>query len=133
MKDFIGEKSEEGQQEPAKQNKNIIEQESPELHSFVDQEIRKGRKPIEAAALAQKDKRFSNVIKKLMKTHKTSWSNIIESIFGSGEESLRQSGLKQFNEKMPTTRCRTRQDAEYFKDNMGNKDSSNSNQDKVKD
>jgi len=93
VKDFIGGKAEEGQEnkkEPAKQSKNIIEQESPELHQFIDQEIRKGRKPIEAAALAQNDKRFSGAIQKLMKAHKTPWSSIIESIFGKGNMGLPQ-------------------------------------------
>ncbi len=71
--------------EPAKQSKNIIEQESPELHTFLDQEIRKGRKPIEAAALAQNDKRFGPIIEKLTKAHKTPWSQIIEGIFGKGD------------------------------------------------
>lgn len=74
--------------EVPKQEKNIIEQESPELHSFLDQEIRGGRKPIEAAALAQNDKRFSDVVKKLMQKHKTPWSKIIESIYGIGDTAL---------------------------------------------
>jgi predicted CopG family antitoxin len=76
--------------EPAKQNKNIIEQESPELFQFMTEEIKKGRKPIEAGALAQSDKRFSEVIKKLMKSHKTPWSKIIESLFGTGETAQQQ-------------------------------------------
>jgi hypothetical protein len=74
--------------QPAKQNGNIIEQESPELHQFIDQEIRKGRQPIEAGALAQNDKRFSDIIKKLMKAHKTPWSSIIESIYGTGQTAM---------------------------------------------
>ena len=87
VKEFIGSKIEEEveSKKPAKQNKNIIEQESPELHQFLDQEIRKGRKPIEAAAIAQNDKRFSDLIGKLSKKHKTPWSNIIESVFGKGD------------------------------------------------
>jgi hypothetical protein len=97
VKDFIGSKIEEGGQgqTPPKQNKNIIEQESPELHQFMLDEIRKGRKPIEAAAIAQNDKRFSDIVKKLMKKHKTPWSSIIESIFGSGEMALPQQGQQQ--------------------------------------
>lgn len=87
-KEFIGQKLQKSEEEPAKESRNIIEQESPELHSFLDQEIRKGRKPVEAGALAQNDKRFSNIIKKLMKAHKTPWSSIVESIFGAGESAL---------------------------------------------
>lgn len=86
LKSFISEKiGQDDQQEAAKENRNIIEQESPELHQFIDQEIKKGKKPIQAAAVAQKDKRFSSIIEKLMKTHKIPWSQIIESIYGNGE------------------------------------------------
>ena len=84
LRQFLGDKIQKTQ-EQAKPDKNIIEKESPELHQFLDQEIRKGRKPIEAAALAQNDKRFSSIIQKLSKSHKTPWSQIIESIYGTGE------------------------------------------------
>jgi len=86
VKDTIGNKKSEEQQQMPKDNRNIIEKYSPELHQFLDQEIRKGRKPIEAAALAQHDKRFSNVIQKLIKDHKTPWSSIIDSIYGIGDK-----------------------------------------------
>jgi hypothetical protein len=69
-------------QEQAKENRNVIEQYSPELHQFIDQEIRKGRNPIEAGTIAQQDKRFSNIINKLSKDHNTPWSNILESVYG---------------------------------------------------
>jgi len=83
-KDFLGKKIKDSQGQ-AKQDKNIIEQVSPELHTFIDQEIKKGRKPIEAAALAQHDKRFSSIIQKLKNQHKTPWASIIEAIYGTGE------------------------------------------------
>lgn len=86
---FIKEKmnleSEEKSQGNAKQQQNIIEQYSPELNQFMNQEIQKGRSPIEAGALAQNDKRFSQVIKKLSKDHKANWSAILESIYGGGQ------------------------------------------------
>ena len=88
VKDFIGEQISESQ--AAKQDKNIVERESPELHTFIDQEIRNGRKPIEVAAIAQNDKRFASIIKKLMKDHKTPWSSIIESVYGTGEMAPQQ-------------------------------------------
>jgi hypothetical protein len=71
--------------EHAKEQRNIIEQYSPELHQFMTQEIQKGRSPIEAAALAQNNKKFADVIKKLSKTHKANWSAIVESIYGGGQ------------------------------------------------
>ncbi len=82
--DFIKEKMQ-PKQEPAKENRNIIQQYSPELHQFLDQEIKNGRSPIQAGAIAQADKRFSATINKLMKDHKTPWSSIIESIYGNGQ------------------------------------------------
>lgn len=88
IREFMSDKfqsHEKEQQQPAKENRNIIEQYSPELHQFLTGEIQKGRKPVEAGVMAQYDKQFSNVIKKLMKDHKTSWSDIIQSIYGTGE------------------------------------------------
>lgn len=82
-RDFIGEKLTGGiEQEPAKEDRNIIQQYSPELHQFIDQEVKKGRKPIEAGALAQSDKRFKKIISQLEKDHKTPWSSILESVYG---------------------------------------------------
>lgn len=84
LRNFLGDKIEKSQK-PGQNTKNIIEQESPELHQFLNQQIKSGRKPIEAAAIAQHDKRFSSVIQKLSKTHKIPWSQIIESVYGLGE------------------------------------------------
>jgi hypothetical protein len=84
LKDKIenGIKGETEKQEQPKENRNIIEQYSPELHQFIDQEVRKGRPLIQAGAIAQNDKRFADVINKLQKDHKTPWSNILQSIYG---------------------------------------------------
>lgn len=73
------------EQAEAKEERNIIEQYSPELHQFMDQEIKSGRRPIEAGALAQNDKRFDKIIKKLSEDHKTPWSNILESVYGASD------------------------------------------------
>jgi hypothetical protein len=101
IKDFLSEKIKKS--EPPKDNRNIIEQYSPELHQFIDQQIRGGRKPIEAAAIAQNDKRFSDIIKKLSKDHKTPWSSIIDSVYGMGERAAasnpKQEALNKWNER----------------------------------
>ena len=94
--DFLKDKI--GSKEPAKEDRNIIEQESPELFSFLDQAIKGGRNPIEAAAIAQNDKRFAPIIQKLMKAHKTPWSSIIESIFGKGDQG-KAASLQKWNER----------------------------------
>ena len=99
IKDFLGNKiEEESSSEQVKEGRNIIQQYSPELHEFIDQQIRNGLGVTQAGALAQNDKRFSNIIKKMSKDHKTPWSNILESVFG--QENTRRDTLKKFNEKI---------------------------------
>ena len=84
VRQFLEDKIEKTQsQEPAKENRNVIQQYSPELFQYLDDQVKKGRSPIEAGAIAQNEKRFSDIIKKLSKDHKTSWSNILQSVFGS--------------------------------------------------
>jgi len=73
------------QNEPAKANGNIIQQYSPELHDFIEQEIKKGRSPLQAGGIAVSDRRFSDIIKKLSKEHKMPWSSILESVYGADE------------------------------------------------
>lgn len=75
--------SQESKKQPAKENRNIIEQYSPELHQFIDEQVKNGRSPLEAGALAQHDKRFSNIISKLSKDHKTPWSGILQTVYGN--------------------------------------------------
>lgn len=96
VKEFIGQKIQgEQKSKPAKEKRNIIEQYSPELHQFLEQEIKKGRKPIEAGALAQNDKRFSSAISKMSKDHKTNWSSIIDSVYGIGETAQPQQEIQE--------------------------------------
>lgn len=83
--DFL--KNQFDQSKNTKENRSIIEQYSPELSQFMSQEIKNGRTPIQAAAIAQNERKFSDVIKKMSKDHKTNWSSIVESVFrmaGSG-------------------------------------------------
>lgn len=83
-KDFIKNKisPEEEPEKKAEEERNIIQQYSPELHQFIDQEIKSGRDPLQAGALAQHDKRFSSAISKLTKDHKAPWSSILEFVYG---------------------------------------------------
>jgi hypothetical protein len=75
--------------------KNIVEETSPELHQFISQELSKGRSIIETAALSQNNKRFSSIVNNLMKSQKTPWSSIVESIYGG------QRGKEQGNKQQP--------------------------------
>lgn len=78
------------QEQKAPDQRNIIEQYSPELHQFLKDEITKGRPPIEAGALAQSQDKFKNIIKKLSQDHKTDFSSILQSIYGSGQQGSSQ-------------------------------------------
>jgi len=68
---------------PPKENRSVIQQYSPELHSFIEGEIAKGRSLLEAGALAQLHDKFKNIIRKMEADHKTPWSNILATVFGS--------------------------------------------------
>src|ERR1044072_1057692 len=82
-------KQNEKKQQP-QQNRNIIEQYSPELHQFIKSEIGKGRHPLEAGARARIDKKHEGIIKKIEKDHKTDWSSILESVYGSEQQPQNQ-------------------------------------------
>lgn len=91
ISDFIkqkaqGDEGEEQQpQQQPKDDRNVIQKYSPELHEFIDQEVKKGRPALHAAAMAQNNSKFADIIKKLTKDYKTQWSNIVESTYGNGQ------------------------------------------------
>ncbi len=108
IKENMGPKEEKKQESAAKENRNIIEQYSPELHQFIDQEIKSGRPAMHAGALAQNDRRFSNVIKKMVKDHKTPWSNILQSVYGQqgqpqGQAASAEQQAPNQSQQQPTT------------------------------
>lgn len=89
VKNFISQKSDtETPKKPAKEDRNIIQQYSDQLYDFLKNEIAGGRMVLEAGARAKKNPEFQNVINKIEKDHKTSFSDILRSIFGQGEYSL---------------------------------------------
>ncbi len=88
VKDFIGKQIMESQAPTQpKDNRNIIEQHSPELNTFLSERIKGGEDPIRAAALAlfEKGNPFEPVIRKIEKEHKTNWSQLVQSIYGGGQ------------------------------------------------
>lgn len=99
VKNFIGEKIQDSPEakQNAKQNLNIIEQESPELHQFILDQIKKGKTPTQAGASAYHDKKFMNAINKLKNTHKTNWDKLIETVYGSGQTAQPQQTQPQNN------------------------------------
>lgn len=104
--EFLKEKFGSKQSEPPKENRNIIQQYSPELNEFLNQEIQKGRSPIEAGAVAQLDKRFVSAIEKMSKDHKAPFSAILETVFGNQSQNQpdqtevdRQQALNKYNNR----------------------------------
>lgn len=88
VKDFIGKQIMESQAPTQpKDNRNIIEQHSPELNTFLSERIKGGEDPIRAAALAlfEKGNPFEPIIRKIEKEHKTNWSQLVQSIYGGGQ------------------------------------------------
>ncbi len=109
VKSFIQEKvtpnnqEQENKTEQPKESRNIIEQYSPELYQFISSQVASGRNPIEAAAIAQNDKKFKPIIDKLSKDHKTPWSSIIESIYGNGQSANPQQQSQSFQQPQQGT------------------------------
>jgi DNA-binding transcriptional MerR regulator len=90
IREFLGDKVEKSQ-EP-KDHRNIIEQHSPELNSFLSEKIKAGEDPIRAAALAlfENGNPFEPTIRKIEKEHKTNWSQLVQSIYGGGQGAPQQ-------------------------------------------
>lgn len=100
--DFIKEKFE-GKEPEEKKNKteNIISQHSPNLFAFMEQEIGKGRRPDEAAAIARLPANgFAKEIDAIEKKAKAKWSDIISSIFGGQQQAQQQpQGMPQMGQQ----------------------------------
>lgn len=101
IRDFFTQKlkKDEEQQQPAKQDRNIIEQYSPELHQFILGEIKNGRSPLQAGALATMErtgsKGFKKEIEKITKDHKVPWATILETVYGAGEQAQKGQDVEQ--------------------------------------
>lgn len=105
VKDFIKQKIESSEPEeakqPAKSKRNIIEQYDPELHTYIESQVKKGKNPLVAAAQAMTHGRFAKTIKKIMKDHREGWSDIVASIYGTGETSQGQPQQAQPQQMQP--------------------------------
>lgn len=86
--EFIKSKLSPGQPtQAASDNRNLIEKYSPELHQFIDQQIKGGRSHLEAGAIAQLGKKggpdFKSIIDKITKDNKSSWADVLEAVYGN--------------------------------------------------
>lgn len=103
----------------AKDNRNIIQQYSPELHEFIDEQVKRGRSALQAGAAAQGMSKFSNVIKKLTKDHKVPWSNILESVYG-GETAQSEQQQPQQTQQMASQMQQPAQQTQQGQPGPGN-------------
>ncbi len=101
IKDQIAPK--ESKKEAPKENRNIIEQYSPELFRFLKDHIDQGRSPIEAGALAQLDNKFKKSIAELINDHKAPFSAILETAFGPSQQQSKAVSQQPDQQKKPPT------------------------------
>jgi hypothetical protein len=74
----------------AANQKGIIKQYSPELYQFISEQIQNGIPPIQAATSALKSGKFKKAITDMILHHKTPFSSIIESDFGTAQQPQQQ-------------------------------------------
>jgi hypothetical protein len=98
VRDFIGDKFK--PPEPPKDDRNIIQQYSPELFQFLEKEVGSGRPVLEAGAIAETSGKFKSAIQKMIKDHKTPFSNILQSVFGGQGEAQPQQQQQQQSQQM---------------------------------
>lgn len=78
-----------------KDSRNIVQKYSDQLHQFLDSEIKKGRNPTQAGALAQLNDRFKGVIRKMEEDYQTPFSSILEQSYGMKKQSSETQGIQQ--------------------------------------
>jgi len=102
MKELLESKIERNAEE---EKRNAIQKYSPELHQFLEGEIKSGKAPLHVAGLAKMaSKPFQKIIKQMEKDYKSPWDAIVEAIYGGAEEvdqmeAKRQEALQGFNQK----------------------------------
>lgn len=84
-----------------KQNRNIIEQYDPELHTYLQEYLKKGKSLFEAGKKALGHARFKKAIDKMVKDHKSSWNTILQTVYGSENARPAQEETKQEISQQP--------------------------------
>ena len=92
------EQSQQSQKPP--QQKNLIEQEDPELHTYLSDYIKKGIPILKAGKQALSHPRFKQAIDRLTKAHKTSWDDILQSIYGTEQAPKQQKQVQSSPEQV---------------------------------
>ncbi len=87
VKEFLQSKVEKTEEpKNAKENRSIIEQYDPELHTYIKMKLGQGMNLMEAGKKSLGHSRFKSVIEKMTKDHKTSWDAILKNVFGHSEK-----------------------------------------------
>lgn len=105
--EFIKSKLSPGQSTQApSDNRNLVEKYSPELHQFIDQQIKGGRSHLEAGAIAQLGKKggpdFKSIIDKITKDNKSSWADVLEAVYGNSAQNGKNAGNPPQNPSNPS-------------------------------
>lgn len=78
-----------------KEERNIVQQYSPELHNYLSQKIKSGEDPVRAGAAAFfENKNFEDIIEKIEKDHRTNWSELVQTIYGRSNPLQGIQGIK---------------------------------------
>lgn len=89
IREFLGEKVEKSQQQVSQDKKNLIEKYSPELHQFISDQIKGGQSHLGAGAMAELDKKsgkdFKSIIEKIKKDTKSTWAEVLDSVYGGAQ------------------------------------------------
>lgn len=99
--DFIKENT---GQKSTQENRNIIEQYSPELNQYIKDHIQKGKNVLEAGARAHMKKEYRTIIEKMEKDHKTPWSAILQTAYGNeggGNQQMAPSNPQEMAQGQP--------------------------------
>ncbi len=109
IKNFLGEKIEKSQS--PEDDRNIIQQYSDNLHQYIKDMIGQGNTPLQAAVKAKKflTGNQTNIIKQIEKEHNTNFENLVESIYGGGQEGQPQQGAPQQAEQQTPQGMQTMQ------------------------
>lgn len=91
---FIKDKMSPEAEDKPKEQRNIIQQYSPELHKFMEGQIQQGRPALEAGAVAQSNPKFQKIIQKMSKDHKSDWSAILQTVYGQAQQPQSKAGLQ---------------------------------------
>jgi hypothetical protein len=108
----------------AQDNRNLIEKYSPDLHQFILDQIRGGQTHLGAGALAELEKKggkdFKPIIEKIKKDTKSTWGQILESVYGGAKAASGTATASQAQPQTPAQQQKAPTDWAPFKEELTN-------------